>query len=99
MNKAIQQINNRGTISAVQKASRNVERAKKRRADEIAAGGRSGDVTSGTAIALGSSTSGAPGEPTIRDTRAAAARGRLALDRGRGGGRGRGLRGGRGTCS
>ena len=65
----------------------------------MAARGRSSDVTSGTAIALGSSTSGAPGEPTIRDTRAAAARGRLALDRGRGGGKGRGLRGRRGTRS
>jgi len=92
-------MNNRGTVSAVQKASRNVERAKKRRADEMAARGESGDVTSGTAIASSSGTSGAPGEPIIRDTRAAAARGRLALDRGRGGGRGRGSRGGRGTRS
>ena len=56
-------------------------------------------MTSGTAIASSSSTFGAPGKLTIRDTRAAAARGRLALDRGRGGGKGRGLRGKRGTRS
>jgi len=49
----------------------------------MAARGGSGDVTSGTAIASGSSTSSAPGKPTIRDTRAAAARGRMALNRGR----------------
>jgi hypothetical protein len=42
-------------------------------------------VTSGTAIASGSGTSSALGEPTIKDTRAAAARGRMALNRGRGG--------------
>ena len=65
----------------------------------MAARGGSSDVTSGTAIALGFGTLGALGELTIKDTRAAAARGRLALDRGRGGGRGRGLRGGRGTRS
>jgi hypothetical protein len=41
-------------------------------------------VTLRTAIALGSSTSSAPSKPTIRDTRAAAARGRMALNRGRG---------------
>ena len=52
----------------------------------MAARGRSSDVTSGTAIASSSSTLGAPGKLTIRDTRAAAARGKLALDRGRGGG-------------
>jgi len=51
-------------------------------------------VTSGTVIALGSSTSSALGEPTIRDTRAAAARGRMALNRGRGRAQGRGSRGG-----
>jgi hypothetical protein len=51
-------------------------------------------VTSGTTIALGSSTSSAPSKPTIRDTRAAAARGRTALNRGRGRAQGRGLRGG-----
>ena len=58
-------------------------------------------MTLGTAIALGSSTSSAPGEPTIRDTRAAAARGRMSLNRGRGRAQGRGLRGegGRGTRS
>jgi len=40
----------------------------------------------GTAIALGSSTLtlSAPSKPIIRDTRAAAARGRMALNRGRG---------------
>ena len=56
-------------------------------------------MTSGTAIALGSGTSSAPGKPIIRDTRAAAARGRMALNRGRGRAQGRGLRGGRGTRS
>jgi len=40
----------------------------------------------GTAIALGSSTLtlSAPSKPIIRDTRAAAARGSMALNRGRG---------------
>jgi hypothetical protein len=38
----------------------------------------------GTTIASGSSTSSAPGKPTIRDTRVAAARGKIALNRGRG---------------
>jgi hypothetical protein len=51
----------------------------------MAARGKSGDVTSGTAIASGSGTSSALGEPTIKDTRAAAARGRMVLNRGRGG--------------
>ena len=51
-------------------------------------------MTSGTAIASSSGTSSAPGELTIRDTRAAAARGRMALNRGRGRAQGRGLRGG-----
>ena len=99
-------MNARGTVSAVQKAGRNDERAKKRKADEMIAKGGSGDVRSGTIIALGSRTSralGAPGEPTVRDTRAAAARGRKALNRGRGGprgrGRGRGLRRGRSSRS
>jgi len=92
-------MNNRGTISAIQKASKNVKRAKKRRANEMAAKGGSSNVTSGTAIASSSSTSSALGKPTIRDTRAAAARGKLALDKGRGGGKGRGLRGKRGTRS
>jgi len=50
----------------------------------MAARGKLGNVTSGTAIALGFSTSSAPGEPTIRDIRATAARGRIALNRGRG---------------
>ena len=65
----------------------------------MAARGRSSDVTSGTAIASSSSTLSALGKPIIRDTSATAARGRLALDRGRGGGKGRGLRGRRGTRS
>jgi len=39
---------------------------------------------SGNTIALDSSTSSAPGELIIRDTRAVAARGRMALNRGRG---------------
>jgi len=56
-------------------------------------------VTSGTTIASSSSTSSAPSKPTIKDTRAAAARGRMALNRGRGRARGRGLRGGRSTRS
>ena len=51
-------------------------------------------MTSGTAIALGSSTSSAPSEPKIRGTRAAAARGRMALNRGRGRAQGRGSGGG-----
>jgi len=51
-------------------------------------------VTSGTAIASGSSTSSTPGKPTIRDTRAAVVRGRMALNRGRGRAQGRGSRGG-----
>ena len=50
----------------------------------MAARGKSGDVTSGTAIASGSGTSSALGKLTIKDTRAAAARGRIALNRGRG---------------
>ena len=50
-------------------------------------------MTSGTAIASSSGTSSAPGKLTIRDTRAAAARGRMALNRGRGRAQGRGLRG------
>jgi hypothetical protein len=49
-------------------------------------------VTLRTAIALGSSTSSAPSEPTIRDTRAVIARGRMALNRGRGSAQSRGLR-------
>jgi hypothetical protein len=51
-------------------------------------------VTSRTAVASGFGTSSAPGKPTIRDTRAAAARGRMALNRGRGRAQGRGSRGG-----
>jgi hypothetical protein len=71
---------------------------KKRKANEIVARGKLG-VMSGTIIASSSSTSSAPSKPTIRDTRAVAARGRMALNRGRGRARGRGLRGGRSTCS
>ena len=51
-------------------------------------------MTSGTAIASSSSTLSAPSKPTIRDTRAIAARGRMALNRGRGRAQGRGSRGG-----
>ena len=51
----------------------------------MAARGKSGDVTSGTTIASGSGTSSALGKLTIKDTRAAAARGRMVLNRGRGG--------------
>ena len=42
-------------------------------------------MTSGTAIASSSSTSSALGKPTIKDMRAIAARGKMALNRGRGG--------------
>jgi hypothetical protein len=49
---------------------------------------------SGTVIALSFSTSSALGKLTIRDMRAVVARGRMALNRGRGKARGRGLRGG-----
>ena len=45
---------------------------------------RSGNIRSGTAIALGL---GAPGAPTVRSTRAAIARGEALLARGRGGAR------------
>ena len=71
-------MNARGTVSAVQKAGRNDERAKKRKADEMVARGGSGDVRSGTAVASGSRTLSAleaPREPTVRDMRAAAAKG------------------------
>jgi hypothetical protein len=51
-------------------------------------------VTLGTAIASSSGTSSAPSKPIIRDTRAIAARGRIALNRGKGSAQGRGLRGG-----
>jgi hypothetical protein len=44
-----------------------------------------GDIRSGTTIAS-SLGSGAPGELIIRDTRAAAKRGRMSLNRGKGGG-------------
>lgn len=84
LNKAVQLMNARGTVSGVQKKGRNVERQKKRKADEMEAMG-SGSVKSGTAIA---SSSGAPGAPTVRSTRAAVARGEASLARGRGGARG-----------
>jgi hypothetical protein len=84
-------MNNRGIVSVVQKAGRNTERAKKRKADEMIVGGRSSDIRSGTAIALGLGL-GAPGEPIVRDTRAAAKRGRTSLNRGRGLRRGRSTR-------
>jgi len=41
-------------------------------------------VILGTTIASGFGTLSAPSKPTIRDTRAIAARGRMALNRGRG---------------
>jgi hypothetical protein len=56
----------------------------------MAAKGKLSDMMSGIAIASSSSTLSAPSKSTIRDTRAAAARGRIALNRGRGG---------RSTCS
>jgi len=56
----------------------------------MAARGKSGDLKSGTAIASGSGTLSALSELIIRDMGAAAARGRIALIRGRGG---------HGTCS
>ena len=59
--------------------------ARKRKADKIAAKGKSGDVTSGTAIASSFSTLSALGKPTIKDMRAIAARGRIILNKGRGG--------------
>ena len=85
-------MNNRGTVFAVQKASRNTERAKKRKADEIIVRGKLSDIRLRTIIAL-SLRSGALGEPIVRDTRAAAKRGRTSLNRGKG------LRRGRSTCS
>ena len=51
-------------------------------------------MTLGTAIALGSGTSSATGELIIRDTRAVAAKGRMALNKGRGRAQGRGSKGG-----
>ena len=84
-------MNNRGTVSAVQKASRNTEQAKKRKADEMIVRGRSSDIRLRTTIAS-SSGSGAPGEPIVRDTRAAAKRGRTSLNRGKGLRRGRSTR-------
>jgi hypothetical protein len=53
--------------------------------------GRSSDIRLGTAIAS-SLGSGALGEPIVRDTRAAAKRGRTSLNRGRGLRRGRSTR-------
>jgi hypothetical protein len=73
-------------VAEVQKKGRNVERQKKRKADEMEAkAAGSGNIRSGTAIASGS---GAPGAPTVRSTRAAIARGEASLARGRGGARG-----------
>jgi hypothetical protein len=53
--------------------------------------GGSSDIRLGTIIASGS-RSGALGEPIVRDTRAAAKRGRTSLNRGRGLRRGRSTR-------
>jgi hypothetical protein len=86
LNKAVQLMNARGTVLGVQKKGQNIERQKKRKADEIEAAGSS-DVRSGTAIASGS------GAPTVRSTRAAVARGEASLARGRGGARGAHRRG------
>ena len=54
-------------------------------------GGGSSDIRSGTAIAS-SSGLGALREPIVRDTRAAAKRGRTSLNKGRGLRRGRSTR-------
>ena len=54
--------------------------------------GKSSDIRLGTAIASGLG-SGALGEPIVRDTRAAAKRGRTSLNRGKG------LKQGRSTCN
>ena len=56
----------------------------------MAAKGKLSDMMSGIAIASSSSTLSALGKLIIKDTRAAAARGRMVLNRGRGG---------RSTCS
>ena len=85
-------MNNRGTISTVQKASTNTEQAKKRKANEMIVRGGSSDIRSGTAIASGS-RSGALGELIVRYTRAVAKRGRTSLNKGKG------LRRGYNTCS
>jgi hypothetical protein len=71
LNKAVQLINARGTISGVQKKGQ-----KKRKADEMEA------IGLGTAIASGLR---APGAPIVRSTRAAIARGKASLARGQGG--------------
>lgn len=72
LNKAVQLMNNRGTVSGVHKAARNSEREKKRKADKMLAA-RSGDVVPRI---------GGPGEPIVRGTRAATARGLASLARG-----------------
>ena len=68
LNKAVQLINARGTISGVQKKGQ-----KKRKADEMEA------IGLGTAIASGLR---APGAPIVRSTRAAIARGKALLAKG-----------------
>ncbi len=68
LNKAVQFMNGRVTISTVQKAGRNLERAKKRKADEMDTR-RSGDVPG----ALGGLR-----EPIVRSTRAMTARGKTS---------------------
>ena len=60
--------------------------------------GGSSDIRLRTAIALGLRL-GALGELIVRDTRAAAKRGRMSLNRGKGGANSRGLRRGRNTRS
>jgi hypothetical protein len=85
-------MNNRGIIFIVQKASKNTERAKKRKADKMIIRGKLSDIRLGTIIALSLGLR-ALGELIVRDTRAAAKRGRTSLNRGKG------LRQGRSTCS
>jgi hypothetical protein len=52
--------------------------------------GKLGNIRLGTAIASSSRILGAPGELIVKDTRAAAARGRSSLNRGRWGASGEG---------
>ena len=75
-------MNRRGTVSAVQKAGRNSKRGRKRKAVEMETS-ESGNIESGAPLAPppGVPPSGTPGEPTVRNTRAVAARGVMALNR------------------
>jgi hypothetical protein len=71
-------MNRRGTVSAVQKAGRNSKKGRKRKAVEMEAS-ESGNIESGAPLAPppGVPPSRTPGEPTVRNTRAATARGVL----------------------